>query len=121
MGWTLGLWNGAPWFQAGQTSSSEFQGLVANESVADGTWHFLVGERAGTVWQLFVDGQLEAEKYNMTSIPIETSQNASIGARVTSYGGNTWFFDGSLSNVQLYGRALNATETVELYNSGLRM
>jgi hypothetical protein len=121
MGWTLGLWNGAPWFQAGQTNNSEFQGLVANESVADGTWHFLVGERAGTVWRLFVDGQLEAEKYNMQSIPIETSQNASIGARVTSYGGNTWFFDGSLANIQLYGRALNATETGGLYNSGLRV
>ncbi len=121
MGWTLGLWSGAPWFQAGQTNNSEFQGLVANESVADGRWHFLVGERAGTVWRLFVDGQLEAEKYNMTSIPIETSQNASIGARVTTYGDNTWFFDGSLANVQLYGKALKATETGGLYNLGLRV
>ena len=120
-GWTLGLWNGAPWFQAGQTSHSEFQGLVSNESIADGAWHFLVGERIGTVWRLFVDGQLAAEKHNMTSIPIETAQNASIGARVTTYGSNTWFFGGSLANIQLYSRALNATETGRLYNSGLRV
>jgi len=120
MGWTLGLWNGAPWFQAGETNSSQFQGLVAKESVADGTWHFLVGERSGTTWRLFVDGQLEAEKYSMASIPTETDQNASIGARVTTHGGNTWFFDGSLADVQLYSRALNATETGGLYNLGLR-
>ncbi len=121
MGWTLGLWNGAPWFQAGQTNNFAFQGLVANKSAADGTWHFLVGERTGTTWRLFVDGQLEAEKYNMTSIPIETGQNASIGARVTTYGDNTWFFDGSLADIQLYGRALNATETGGLYDLGLRV
>jgi hypothetical protein len=121
MGWTLGLWNGAPWFQAGQTNDSGSQGLVANNTVADGTWHFLVGERDGTTWRLFVDGQLEAEKHNMTSIPIDTSQNASIGARATTYGDNTWFFGGSLANIQLYSRSLNTTETGDLYDLGLRV
>jgi hypothetical protein len=121
MGWTLGLWNGAPWFQAGQTNNSEFQGLVANETLTDGTWHFLVGERAGTVWRLFVDGQLEAEKSDMPSIPIETGQNASLGARVTTYGDNIWLFNGSLADIQLYSRALNTTETGGLYIRGMRV
>jgi hypothetical protein len=121
MGWTLGLWNGSPWFQAGQTNDSEFQGLVASSIVADGMWHFLVGERSGTAWRLFVDGQLQAEKHNMTSIPIETSQNASIGARITTYGDNTWFFDGSLANIQIYGSALNATQIRDLYHLSLRV
>jgi hypothetical protein len=121
LGWTLGLWGGAPWFQAGQTTTSGFQGLVSNQTGTNGLWHFLVGERTGTTWRLFVDGQLEAERYNMTSVSTETNQNASIGARVTTHGDNTWFFDGSLANIQLYSRALNTTEIGEIYDLGLRV
>lgn len=120
-GWVLGLWEGRPWFQAGQMDPSLFQGLVANMSVADSAWHFIAGERIGTEWRLLVDGELVASKTNVASTAIKTTQNASIGARVTTYGGDTWFFDGSLANVQLYRKALTAIEVRALYHDGMRV
>ena len=118
-GWILGLEDGKPYFQAGQTSNTQFQGLVGNFSVSNGVWTFLLGERIGETWYLYVDGQLAAEESNMTSIPIQTSQNASIGARVTSYGGNTWFFNGAIGDVQVYSEGLPTSEIRVLYDAGL--
>jgi hypothetical protein len=92
---------------------------VANQSVADGAWHFLAGERNGANWRLFIDGELVATKTNMTSIRTNNTQNASIGARVTTFGDNAWFFDGSLANIQVYNRALSVGEVGTIYDAGL--
>lgn len=118
-GWILGLERGYPYFQAGQTSSTEFQGLVSNSSVANGMWTFLLGERIGNDWFLYVNGRLSAEARNKPSVQIETNQSASIGARVTAYGGNTWFFQGAIGDVQIYSEGLNSSRVMSLYDSGL--
>jgi hypothetical protein len=118
-GWILGLSNGYPYFQAGQTSYTTNQGLYGNFTINDGQWHFIVGERNGTTWQLYVDGRLVASRDNMTSIPILTDQNMSIGGRITSYGDNTWFFQGSIADVQIYNSSLDSEQVAELASEGL--
>jgi hypothetical protein len=117
-GWILGLEGGRPFFQAGQ-STVEPQVITANVAINDGALHFLVGQRGGTTWRIHVDGKPVAAVPDMPSTSLQNNQNTSIGARITTYGGNTWFFDGSIASVQMYKSALPDGDVKRLYEEGL--
>ena len=77
-------------------------------------WHHLVGVREGENVKLYRDG-----------VQID-SVSGSIGDTSTAsqnfYIGRSWaaesFFAGSIDDVRAYGRALSATEVLQLYNMG---
>jgi hypothetical protein len=64
--------------------------------------------------QIFVDGKLD----NVTSGVL--SPNAAINAALTigkDAAGNNYFFKGTLDDLVIFGRALNPSELIQLYNS----
>ncbi len=83
----------------------------------DGKWHFVVGQRQGTVLQIYIDGQLEGTKtiaatYNLSG----TSQrNAYIGAITYQPDGTLYkLFNGLIDDVRIYNRALTIEEILWL-------
>jgi hypothetical protein len=83
----------------------------------DGQWHFVVGQRAGTTLQIYVDGNLEGTTtipatYNLSG----TSQHdAYIGAMTNNADGSLYkLFNGLIDEVHIYNRALTQGEIVNL-------
>ena len=74
-------------------------------------WHYWVFVKNATtgVLEIYLDGSLWASSTGNT-FPIE----ATASIRVGSYADNTTYHQGYLSNLHIYGRALNGTEI--LYN-----
>jgi hypothetical protein len=83
----------------------------------DNKWHFVAGQRDGTVIRIFIDGLLEATTeveadYNLAG----TSQhNAYIGA-ITHHGNSDLYklFSGLIDDVRVYDRALSEAEILWL-------
>jgi hypothetical protein len=83
----------------------------------DDRWHFVVGQRQGTVIRVFIDGRLEgtgtvAASYSLSG----TSQhNAYVGA-ITNHGDGSLYklFDGLIDDVRVYNRALSDEEVLWL-------
>ncbi len=83
----------------------------------DDQWHFVVGQRAGTTLQIYIDGQLEGSTtipaaYNLSG----TSQhNAYLGAITNHVDASLYkLFSGLLDEVHVYNRALSQEEVLWL-------
>jgi len=92
--------------------------VVDSKSVTnDDQWHFVVGQREGTVIRIYIDWQLEGTNtvtaiYNLSG----TSQhNAYIGAITNHSTGSLYkLYDGLIDDVRVYNRALTGGEVVWL-------
>jgi uncharacterized protein YjdB len=96
-----------------QTSGTAYR-LKSNQNyVADGsTWMHVAATFNGTKSSIYING---VEDNSATFSPIQIISNTAdlvIGAVAT---GNRW--NGDLDDVRLYGRALNGTEILELFNT----
>jgi len=83
----------------------------------DNQWHFVVGQRAGTALQIYIDGQLE----NTSTIPAAynlsgTSQHdAYVGAMTNHVDGSLYkLYNGLIDDVRVYNRALSQGEMLWL-------
>jgi hypothetical protein len=83
----------------------------------DDQWHFVVGQRQGTILQIYIDGLLEgttaiAAAYDLSG----TSQhNAYIGAITNNVDGSLYkLFNGMIDDVRVYNRALSPGEVLSL-------
>jgi hypothetical protein len=74
------------------------------------SWHHIAATRAGNSMTVFVDGQLVAEKVDFESTAFNLSNKSALQI---GFGPND-YFQGRLSNVRLYGRALTAAEIATL-------
>ena len=77
------------------------------------TWHFIVGRFDGTTWKVFFDG-VEKQSLNSTVPPQSTSFRSTIGARDVN-GTFSNFYNGLISNVRIFNRALSQREISEIY------
>jgi hypothetical protein len=83
----------------------------------DDQWHFVVGQRAGTALQIYIDGKLEGTSTIPATYDLSgTSQhNAYIGAMTNHTDGSPYkLFNGLLDEVRLYNRALSMEEILWL-------
>ena len=83
-------------------------------NVLDGNWHFLVGQREGSVWKIFVDGVLSNQN-TASSGNIANSLNLTIGCASQL----NYFYSGLIDDVRIFNRALSQTEISALYNENL--
>ncbi len=90
---------------------SDSDDIVSNAVVEDGNWHLITGVLDGSVTWLYVDGVLDNT----------ASSSAVLGTNHTFYVGRSFrtpdygeHFDGSIDEVRVYGRALNAAEVAAL-------
>jgi len=75
------------------------------------TWYFgAISYSSSTGWKLYLNGREDASSANTTTF--NGNQEILIGA----YGSGN-YFTGRISNVQVYNRALSATEIVQNYNA----
>ena len=86
------------------------QTLQGTTVVADGTWHHVVGVYDGNQMLLYVDGVLDASA-TVGSLTIDTWRTLRLGENWEL--GNS-FFAGTMDEVRIYDRALDAGEVAEL-------
>jgi hypothetical protein len=110
--WSMAVFNGQLF--CGLLPSGHVQALTAGANVSydrelEAGWKHLAAVRQGSSLRLFVDGKQvsEATISNPSAFDLTNDQPLKIG-----FGGND-YFRGSLSDLQLYGRALSATEISE--------
>ena len=89
-------------------------GQVVTSPPSEGTWHHLAGTYDASSIRLYIDGQVVTQRTASGQMPI-TSDPLVIGSRP---GANLFYnFQGIIDDVQIYGRALSASEITQLYNT----
>src|ERR1019366_6858006 len=89
---------------------------VAKRAVADGTWHHVAGTYDGVEQRIYVDGEVQSRLPWWGEVGVN-SNDLVIGNSVKP-GSNP--FDGQLSDIRIYNRALTAMEVTKLYNTKAR-
>jgi hypothetical protein len=94
-----------------------YGGMWSNTALEEGKWYYLVATYDGSQVNLYLDGRLDAT-YAISGA-IETNDNP---LRIGNYylrqdGSGVDFFDGRLSEVAIYGRALTTEEIQGRYRS----
>ncbi len=91
----------------------------------DGQWHHLAGVRVDSAnSELYVDGQLVAEKTDIANVDLNTAGDLLIGGFVykdTTGGGQDIVlgaFEGLVDEVSVYNRALSAAQIQAIVNAG---
>lgn len=123
IGYHLALFNGYLLVQladgAGSGSTNYFSTSDANLFVSDGQWHYIAvtvdrDHAQGLV--LHVDGH--SRSFNPTGRQGSLTNTASllIGARHAGLGGGT--FDGQIDELEIFDRALSASEIQDIYQAG---
>ncbi len=87
----------------------------------DNDWHFIVGTWDGALVRIFIDAISEdASPAALTGVTIASPDDLKIGGQPVG-GAGTTDWDGDISHVQIYNRALSATEIAELYRDPFAM
>jgi hypothetical protein len=85
-----------------------------------GTWHFAVATYDGILQKIYVDGQIMVSQQTNGSIAISSPSGTAllnIGAKPSQPTDccPTAYFNGAISDVAIYNRALSSNEVSELY------
>ncbi|HWI56573.1 MAG TPA: LamG domain-containing protein, partial [Bacillota bacterium] len=105
--------NAQPAFSLWQSGGSGYSG-ASGAPLTTNAWHHLVGVlRKGQFVRLYVDGQLAGESTSFSGDTFEGSSPLYIGRR-----GDGQYFDGSVDELSLDGRALSSAEIAALYAAG---
>jgi len=96
-------------------SGNQTFGATAPIATVIGVWYNVVGQYTGTAWNLYVNGTLSNSSTTATG-PQASTAPISIGAASIS-GTYQRFLNGNIANIQVYNRALSATEIKQNYNS----
>ncbi|CAM6100879.1 unnamed protein product [Calypogeia fissa] len=90
---------------------SEENILVADSVINDNQWHFVVAVRDATGGSIYVDGNMSGSATGIAK-PLELDNKVFIGYDTLDKSG---WFQGSLSDVRIYNRALSAVEITSRY------
>ncbi|AEJ02115.1 LamG domain protein jellyroll fold domain protein [Nitrosomonas sp. Is79A3] len=93
-------------------------GRWSNTELQEHTWYHLVTTYDGSVVKVYLNGQLDASSPLTGEIEIN-DKPAAIGAFGFTNGGPTFdYFNGTIDEVQIFNRALSASEIAAAYNAG---
>jgi hypothetical protein len=91
--------------------------LVSTSNINDGAWHFIAATFDGTTQRLYIDGALEASGTNTN--PAWTDNHHFCIGSFCDPGGNSFLtFGGLIDEVEIYNRALSASEIAAIFNAG---
>lgn len=93
------------------TTSCTSQLLTANYP-STGAWHFVAATYNGKMMSIYIDGQLAGSQAASGNIG-SNSNDLIIGAT-----GTNWF-EGEVSNIQIYNTSLSANQIYRLYTTGI--
>jgi glycosidase/PKD repeat protein len=89
-------------------------GTLVTSPPSSGAWHHLAGTYDGSLISLYIDGQLAVQQSASGLLPISADALA-IGGRPS--GNLLYQFNGLIDEARIYGRALSASEIIQLYNT----
>lgn len=89
---------------------------TTNNTVNDGSWHMLTGIRNGSVWSIWMDGQMHASIDAGNTTSMDNTSLLILGAANDGTYPLSSYYSGTLDDIRIYKRALNATEIQTLYN-----
>ena len=94
--------------------------LQSTVVINDGQWHHIAGVRDTAAGQarLFVDGALEASLADTTGIFLEVNSVPWNIGNVPGSGSVRFPWDGLIDEVEIFNRALSATEIKAIYEAG---
>ena len=113
---TGGYWGGGLVTRPNQIVSI-FDGAgaeVPNDIISAGQWYFVAGSYDGSTIKLYVNGQ-----FISSTTPNSITPNSITGVGIGSYLDGSQFFQGSITNVQIYNTSLSANDVAALYYEGI--
>jgi surface protein len=107
------LLNGIGFIISGATTNWRNSGINTNIR-GDGKWHYVVGTFDGTTLSYYIDGSLDASSLEGLG---QTLPKSNTIPKIGSYTNDSGFFSGYISSIQIYKRALSATEVLANFNA----
>ncbi|MCC6323727.1 LamG domain-containing protein, partial [Candidatus Nomurabacteria bacterium] len=86
-------------------------------SKADGSWHSFTYTRSGNTFQLYVDGVVNGSSSTFAGSLGFTKVLIGAGGYSAATQANEGRFNGQISDVRVYNRALSSTEVTQLYKN----
>jgi hypothetical protein len=93
-----------------------FGTALGNTNVADGNWHHVAGTYDGTTIKIYVDGVLQGATTYTAGVGYVPGDPLFIGKRQGV--GNTSHFNGLIDEVEIFNRALSASDIQAIFNAG---
>ncbi|MCX6724165.1 MAG: LamG domain-containing protein [Candidatus Staskawiczbacteria bacterium] len=107
-------------FQIVNTWSTNVLDVYTSDSITNGNWHYVAvtydGSSTAAGAKIYIDGTSRslATAHDTLSATIQNSISLQMGGSSPT---NRQYFNGSLSDVRIYNRALSSAEVTQLYNS----
>ncbi len=103
-------------FLAGRDGSQTYYSTNRTTNyIADGQWHFVLGEIAGNTWTLYIDcssiSSITTPSINPSFI---NNEDLSFGFYPLGHNGDHQYFNGDIDEVRIYNRVLNSAEKTHL-------
>lgn len=115
-GFHIALIDGIPRFN-GRDRNNEYVRCIGVESINDGNWHNIVGTINGSVWKLWVDGDLVTET-NTGHINVDISNNSPLQFGRYHLGDNGIehnYFNGKIDDIRIYNNVIDHADIRYLY------
>ncbi len=77
------------------------------------SWSFVAGTLSGNTVTLYVNGQSTSATISTPSIQSSTYFN------IGGFGAQSWFFNGTIADIQIYTTSLSANDVAALYQEGI--
>jgi hypothetical protein len=107
---------GAQVIEVGTYSGTNYMTTyTVGSSITIGTWNNIIGQYDGANWNLYLNGVLVSSTLKNQG-PLPSTSPSSIGAAYIATGYQR-FFNGNIASVQIYNRALSASEILQNYNA----
>jgi hypothetical protein len=98
-------------------SSAGTTEVISSRVVTDGQWHFVVCQRVGNEFRIYIDGVLDASQ-TFAHTSVDNTASLAIGEEANY---NRQWFNGIIDEVRIYKRALIDAEIQALYQAKARL
>lgn len=94
----------------------ELNSSGGNFNIFDDQWHFVVGQRNGTLLKIYIDGGLNSQQNSFTDADMSNSADLMIGVQSDRPNDPLAFCKGVIDDIRVYSRALTDSEIKGLYD-----
>jgi hypothetical protein len=98
-------------------SSAGTTEVISSRVITDGQWHFVVCQRVGNEFRIYIDGVLDASQ-TFAHTSVDNTASLAIGEEANY---NRQWFNGIIDEVRIYNRALSDAEIQALYQAKARL
>lgn len=97
--------------------SASYEKIISTRLVNDGLFHHIAVVRQGTTASLYIDGAFDSSTSTAAVINVSNFASLSAGESACNGGGDNQPLTGQLDEIQLFSRALSASEIQAIHNA----